>query len=225
MAGWFVTGTDTEVGKTLVSCALLLGLREQGLRVAGMKPVAAGAVREAGALRNEDALALVEHSHPRPDYDDVNPYVLEPPIAPHIAARRAGLTISLARLVQAYEDLAARYERVVVEGAGGWLVPVDGRHTLADLAARLGLPVIVVVAIRLGGINHALLTAESVAARSLPVAGWVATHPAPYEAAGADMIDTLRSRIAAPLLGIIPYRDAISPATAAPFLDLGPLSP
>ena len=220
MAGLFVTGTDTEVGKTLVTAALLAAYRRQGLNPAGMKPVAAGAELIAGRRQNEDAAAMRAGDPAPPPYEVTNPYLLAPPIAPHIAAARAGITIDLKVIHRAFATLEARYDPVVVEGAGGWLVPVGPAATLADVAVRLGLPVLLVVGIRLGCINHCLLTVEAVRARGLPLAGWVATYPAPYGAAGEEVVESLVERVAAPLVGVIPHRPGITPDDAAALLEL-----
>ncbi|HEY5790721.1 MAG TPA: dethiobiotin synthase, partial [Gammaproteobacteria bacterium] len=202
--GLFVTGTDTGVGKTLVAAALRLRLRAAGLRVAGYKPVAAGCDAGAGGLRNSDAELLRASATERWPYAAVNPYALAPPIAPHLAAAEAGVTLDLERLVAGYATLAEASDAVVVEGAGGWLVPLDDRLTLADLAARLGLDVVLVVGVRLGCLNHALLTAASVAAHGLRLAGWVANVIDPEVERLDGQLETLRRRLAAPCLGCIP---------------------
>jgi dethiobiotin synthetase len=168
--GLFVTGTDTGVGKTRVAVALIHALRAQGLRVAAMKPVAAGSA--AGGL-NEDVVALMQATNVEADMRDVNPYAFEQPIAPHLAAHLAGVRIELSVIVEAYSRLAAVADVVVVEGAGGWRVPLNEREDMADLAQALGLPIVLVVGLRLGCLNHALLTAESIVHRHLPWAGWV----------------------------------------------------
>lgn len=218
-AGYFITGTDTEVGKTLVSCTLLRRLREAGRPAVAMKPVAAGSALFDGHCRNEDAVALRRLVTPAPPYTRINPYLFDPPIAPHIAAEREGIVIDPAVIEAHYNDLRRDYDPVLVEGAGGWLVPLGPDTTIADLARRLGLPVILVVAIRLGCINHALLTVESIAARGLPLAGWVATFPRPYEGVGAEVVASLEARIRAPLLAVIPHHPDITPVLAGPFFE------
>ena len=205
----FVTGTDTGVGKTLISRALLHRLRAAGLRAAGFKPVASGAERSGEELRNDDARLLLTASSPGLDYAEVNPYCFEPPIAPHLAAREAGVEIELAALDRAHDALAARHDWVVVEGAGGWQVPLNARDTFADWVAGRGWPVILVVGMRLGCISHALLSAESIARRA-PLLGWVANVLPPAPERLRDNIDTLRARLGAPLLATVP-----SGATAA----------
>ena len=207
--GYFITGTDTEVGKTCVSVALLHRLQQQGLRVAGMKPVAAGCEETAEGLRNEDALALQAASSIALAYETVNPYAFAPPIAPHLAAEDAGLTIEIERILTAYHDIASQVDQVIVEGAGGWRVPLNNDQDMSDLAIALGLPVVLVVDIRLGCINHALLSAQAIAARGLPLAGWVANHAHGDYERGADNIASIGARIGTPLLGVIPYHGDI----------------
>ncbi|MCA1805588.1 MAG: dethiobiotin synthase [Xanthomonadaceae bacterium] len=208
--GYFITGTDTEVGKTRVSVALLHWLQQQGLRVAGMKPVAAGCEETAAGLRNEDALALQAASSVTLPYDTINPYALAPPIAPHLAARDAGILIDIDPILAAYRTIAAQVDSVVVEGAGGWRVPLNDNQDMSDLAAALGLPVVLVVDIRLGCINHALLSAQAIAARGLPLAGWAANHAHGDYARSADNIASIAARVGAPLLGVIPYHGDIT---------------
>jgi dethiobiotin synthetase len=215
----FVTGTDTGVGKTLIARALLLRLRAQGVRAAGFKPVASGARRTPEGLRNDDALDLLEASAPGLDYAAVNPYCFEPPIAPHLAAREAGVTIELATLDAAYRALARRHEHVVIEGAGGWRVPLDNELTFAEWVAAHRWPVLMVVAMRLGCLNHALLTAESVV-RHTELCGWVANVPPPAPERLAENIATLRARLPAPLLGVVP--SGASPKHAAAILTWPP---
>ena len=205
MSGFFVTGTDTGVGKTLVACALLRGLARRNLRVAGMNPVAAGARLIAGRLVNDDVIALCQASTVAAPADAVNPYCFEPPIAPHIAAAQAGVTIDIERLRKAYMALAGIADCVVVEGAGGFRVPLGPVTDTADLAARLGLPVVLVVGMRLGCINHALLTAQAVAGAGLRLAGWVANQIDPHMLNATENVETLRDRLRSPLLGCVPY--------------------
>ena len=172
----FVTGTDTACGKTAVSLGLMWALQQRGLRALGMKPVASGSRVTAEGLRNDDALRLqAQGSWPLP-YAAVNPYPFEPPIAPHIAAQQAGLEIELARLRRAYRELAAAADAVIVEGVGGWHVPLGPATAIADLVRELDLPVLLVVGLRLGCLNHALLSVESILGSAVPLAGWVATQ-------------------------------------------------
>jgi len=219
VTGYFVTGTDTAVGKTLVSSALLIHFRRQGRRPGGMKPVAAGAEPMDGEPRNADAEALRRLMDPPPPYERVNPYLFEPPIAPHIAAHRASSVIDLQAIRAGFRRLSEHYDPMIVEGAGGWLVPLGPRLTMADLASSLGLPVILVVPIRLGCINHCLLTAASIRDHHLPLAGWVATYPAPYGEVGDEVIASLRARVAAPHMGTIPYLPDVTVEAAATHLD------
>jgi dethiobiotin synthetase len=201
----FVTGTDTGVGKTRIAAALCVAYAAHGKRVAAMKPVASGCTRTPAGLRNEDADALLGAMTVRADYGDVNPYAFEPAIAPHIAAMEAGCPIDFGLLDGCYERLCLQSDVIIVEGAGGWLAPLDATRTFADLAVRWQLDVILVVGLRLGCLNHALLTAEAIEARGLMLAGWVGNSVDPdFERREANM-DTLRSRLAANCLGIFPY--------------------
>lgn len=203
--GYFVTGTDTGVGKTLIACALLHGLREQGLKAVGMKPVAAGCARTAQGLINEDVELLRAASAGSLPREAVNVYAFETPIAPHIAAAREGAHIDLDLILQRFGHLSEDGSCVVVEGAGGFLVPLTDSQSFADLAVRLGLPVVMAVGMRLGCINHALLTAEAIARRRLRLAGWVANRVHPEMACFEDNVESLRVRLDAPLLGIVPF--------------------
>jgi len=203
--GFFITGTDTGVGKTLVSAALLHAFASQGYRVVGMKPVAAGADKIEGVWCNEDVLQLQAASNVRADPVWVNPYLLRTPIAPHIAADHQGVAIEPPRIRDAYEQLAALADIVVVEGAGGFRVPLSATRDSADLARHLGLPIILVVGMRLGCLNHALLTAEAIAARGLQLAGWVANRLDSGMAAYEENLAALRARLPCPLLAELPY--------------------
>lgn len=207
-AGWFVTGTDTGVGKTRVAAALVAALCVRGEQVAPMKPVASGCVPTKAGLRSDDALGLLAacagHDY---DYSDVNPYAFAPPVAPHLAAREAGVEIRIDEILRRYARLRQRAQRVVVEGVGGWCVPLSETTTTADLARALALPVVLVVGVRLGCLNHALLTQESIVHADLPLAGWVANAVD----GGIDRFDgivgTLRARLRAPLIGVVPHGD------------------
>jgi dethiobiotin synthetase len=172
-SGFFITGTDTEVGKTLVSVALIHALRSRGLQVAGMKPVASGCYESISGLRNTDVDQIADATTVQADYADISRYRFLPAIAPHIAAAEADVKISIEEIAGDYARLASRSDCVVVEGVGGWQVPINSEEFMSDLAVRLQLPVIIVVGGRLGCINHALLTAESVQAAGLKVYGWV----------------------------------------------------
>jgi dethiobiotin synthetase len=216
----FVTGTDTEVGKTLIAAALLRGLRARGKRVAGMKPVASGCRVTPDGIVNDDALALIaEASEPAP-YRIVNPYAFVPAIAPHVAAIEAGTRIDMRELERAYRILAGLADVVVIEGAGGWLVPLDDKHALADFAKRVKSDVILVVGLRLGCLNHALLTAQAVERYGLKLAGWVANGVQAGFERSSDNIRALEERLKAPLLGVVPHRSGMTPAAAADYLKL-----
>jgi len=200
---FFVTGTDTGVGKTLVTAALLRRLRESGVTVAGMKPVAAGVVAGPEGPANPDALLLQAESSVRHPYVLVNPWLFEPAIAPHIAAAEAGVVIDTDRIVEALEILRASADVVLAEGAGGFLVPLDSRRSFAELPGLLGMDVLLVVGLRLGCLNHALLTVEAIAARGYRLAGWVGNCIDPAFARRDANIATLTEMIAAPCLGIV----------------------
>jgi dethiobiotin synthetase len=218
--GYFVTGTDTGVGKTVVACALLHAFANRGLRAVGMKAVAAGAAQVAAKLVNDDVSALRAASSVDAPPDLLNPYCFAPAIAPHIAAEEAGVEIELERLERAFLGLAALADWVIVEGAGGFRVPLGPSIDMRDLAVRLGLPVILVVGLRLGCLNHALLTAESVERAGVELGGWVANHIDP-DMAGVDQnVRALESRLRAPLLARIPYCGTIDAARVACKMNL-----
>lgn len=223
MTGWFVTGTDTGVGKTCVSVALMHALRARGKRVLGMKPVASGCTATSAGLRNGDAEQLLQAASFPVPYAQVNPYAFEPAVAPHIAAHRAGVRLDLEHIAATARALAAQADCLVVEGVGGWRVPLAGTMGVNDLAARLGLPVILVVGLRLGCINHALLTVESIEHSGLPLAGWVANLVDPQMEMVTENVQDLSVRLPAPLLGVIPYLHGHAPQQAAPALNLDPL--
>lgn len=206
MMGCFVTGTDTGVGKTLVSAGLLHALAPHHHRVVGMKPVAAGVVPWGEDWASEDAIALRAASTVAVPTALDNPVLLPDPLSPHIAAARAGVQIDIAAIVRSYQALAALADAVVVEGAGGFHVPLSDTETGADLAQALALPVVLVVGLRLGCLNHALLTAEAIRARGLTLAGWVANQVDPAMQAVEENKAYLGARLAAPLLVDIPYQ-------------------
>lgn len=213
--GYFVTGTDTGVGKTLVACALLHAYQRLGLRAIGMKPVAAGAQFKEGRLENDDVAKLKAASNVVAPDELVNPYCLAPAIAPHIAAAHAGVTIEIERIRNAYLALAPMADRVVVEGAGGYKVPLGSRLDTSHLAAALELPVVLVVAMRLGCLNHALLTADAVRSSGLALACWVANHVDPAMSHADENVAALAERLPAPLLARIAYRENSDPAQVA----------
>jgi dethiobiotin synthetase len=203
-AGYFITGTDTAVGKTLVAVALTRALVTAGKRVAVMKPVAAGSMRTPEGRFNDDALELLAASNVKAPYEDVNPWLLETPASPHLAARADGVTIRHERIVAAFARLGAASDLVLVEGAGGWLAPISATETMADVAQRLALPVVLVVGMRLGCLNHALLTRDALRARGLAFAGWIANKLASEMPLVDANIETLSSRFGVPPLGIVP---------------------
>ena len=221
--GFFVTGTDTGVGKTLVACALLYGLAARGYRAVGMKPVAAGAHEERGRLVNEDAAALHAAGNVAADEGCLNPYCFEPAIAPHIAAAEAGVRIERERILDAFRALALRGDYVIVEGAGGFRVPLGFRFDTADLATELRLPVVLVVGMRLGCLNHALLTADAIRAARVRLAGWVANHTDAQMQRPNENVSALKERLDAPLLARIEHRSQPDPRSIARDLDLDPL--
>ena len=202
--GYFITGTDTGVGKTLVAVSLTRALVARGLRVAVMKPVAAGTMRTSDGEFNDDALELLGASNVRAPYDDVNPWLLKTPASPHLAARADGVTIRHDRIVDAFGRLAAASDLVLAEGAGGWLAPISATETMADIAERLALPVLLVVGLRLGCLNHALLTRDAIRARGLRFAGWIANKLQAEMPLAADNIETLATRFGMPPLAIVP---------------------
>ena len=223
--GFFVTGTDTGVGKTVVACALLHAFAARGLRVAGMKPVAAGAEVHGNRLQNEDAEQLLAATNVAVPMQLLNPYCLVSPIAPHIAAERARVTIELDRIAQCYAGLAALADVVIVEGVGGFCVPLGPAIDTAQLAARLALPVVMVVGMRLGCLNHALLTAEAIGKRRLPLAGWIANHVDPHMEAAEENVRALEERLSAPLVSRVAYAPLAQPRSIASRLDLDRLRP
>lgn len=199
--GYFVTGTDTGVGKTTVSCALLKAFAAQGKKAVGMKPVVAGS--ENG--RWHDVEQLIAASSISAAREHINPYAFDSSVSPHIAARQAGVDIDLAVIQRAYQALSSQADIVIAEGAGGFLVPLNARQTGADLARALNLPVILVVGMRLGCLNHALLTAQAIHAAGLPLAGWVANGIDRRMLALEENIATLERWLDGPLLGVIPF--------------------
>jgi dethiobiotin synthetase len=219
----FVTGIDTGIGKTLVSCALIYAQAQQGLRIAGMKPVAAGAAQYEGVWHNEDADALALASNIKLPAELTTPYLLKTAAAPHIAAALEHVSIDFAYIHTCFQKIRARADAVVVEGIGGFRVPLTESLDSADLALQFGLPVVLVVGMRLGCISQGLLTAESIAARGLKLVGWVANCIDPSMAYCTENIAALEKRLTAPLLGTIPYADSVSAAQAAAYLDFSAL--
>lgn len=225
----FVTGTDTEIGKTLVSCALLRGFAKAGLSAAAMKPIAAGAQFNPadGIWHNEDADQLDAAAGALLPPEVRTPYLLKAPAAPHIVAAQEGMTLALEPIVDCHREAMRRADVVVVEGVGGFRVPLDHQRDTADLALALALPVVLVVGVRLGCINHALLTAEAIAARGLRLVGWVANIVDPAMRFADENIETIRAWLerehGVPLLGAVPHLVAPSAEQAAPHLDIDSL--
>jgi dethiobiotin synthetase len=217
---YFIAGTDTGVGKTLVSSALVHGYAQQGLKSVGMKPIAAGCESIDGRWLSEDVAQLQAASNIDADLSLVNPYAFAPAIAPHIAAEQAGVRIELTNIQSAYETLRQSADVVIVEGVGGFRVPLGSDWDTADLAQALALPVVLVVGMRLGCLSHALLTVEAIEKRGLSLAGWVANRIDPDMTAYAENLDALRQRIDAPLLGEIPALSQADFRLAAQYLTL-----
>ena len=211
----FVTGTDTGVGKTMVCATLLAALAARGCSAIGMKPVASGCTQSADGLRNEDALALLEQSAGQPSYQTVNPYALPAAVAPHLAAAEAGVQIELAPILAAFAALCTKAQCVVVEGVGGWAVPFAPALMQADLVRALRLPVILVVGLRLGCLNHASLSARAIASDGCDLIGWIGNRIDPTMARAEENIATLREHLAAPCLGILGHADARDPRALA----------
>ncbi len=219
MSGLFVTGTDTGVGKTLVSAALLHALAGLGHRCVGMKPVAAGAEQVDGVWVNKDVALLDAAGNVAAPAEWRNPYLFREAIAPHIAAEHKGVSIELPRIRVAYDNLSGLADVVVVEGVGGFRVPLSATRDTADLAVALDLPVVLVVGMRLGCLNHALLTVEAIAARGLELAGWVANSFEPAMTAYGENLAALIRRLPVPLLAELPYQQLSDPIQAAAFFS------
>ncbi len=218
--GFFVTGTDTGVGKTMVACALLYAFARQGQSVVGMKPVTAGCEETLDGLRNGDVEQLIAASTVKAPRHMVNPYALKPPIAPHIAAQQAGIQIKLSVIKAAFDQLKTMAGVVVVEGVGGFKVPLSSQQDSADLAGLLGLPVILVVGMRLGCLNHALLTSGAIEERGLKLVGWVANCIDPHMAALQENLRALEERLGRPPLGVFAFQPDLRPKELARDLDI-----
>lgn len=219
----FVTGTDTEIGKTLIATSLIRAQVRSGFRAVGMKPVAAGAVLRDGQLHNDDLDALRAAGAAGVAPALQCPYLLPEPIAPHLSADRAGICIDPREILSAYQTLRADHDAVVVEGIGGFRVPLSDSYDTADLAHDLRLPVVLVAGIRLGCLNHALLTLDAIEARGLYLAGWVANTVDPAMGARDGNIEALCRRIPAPCLGVVPHRPGITAHDVVPCLDISAL--
>ena len=216
----FVTGTDTGIGKSVASAALLHALRREGRTAVGMKPVASGCERHAGGWRNEDALLLQAASVPRPAYDDVNPFALPEPLAPELAAASAGVSLGLEPIQDAFARLQAQADCVVVEGVGGWLAPLSATLDQVDVVRALDLQVVMVVGLRLGCINHARLTQQAIEASGARLVGWIANDIDPAMARADDNFAILRRHLSAPCWGRLPHALPIAPEPLAHFLTL-----
>lgn len=203
--GIFVTGTDTGVGKTVIACALVRGLRQCGQRVAVMKPVASGARPTPEGLRNDDALALMEAAASPAVYADVNPYCFEPPVSPHIAAKEAGINIEVSMIRAKFLQMAAGADWVIVEGAGGWHAPLSDHQTMADLAWELSIPALLVVGVRLGCLNHAHLTRLGIESHGVSFAGWIASFVDEAMARKEENLLALERAMGEPALAIVPH--------------------
>ena len=218
--GYFITGTDTGSGKTWIALGLMAALQAQGRVVAGMKPVASGCELTGRGLRNKDACLLLAQASQRQDYALVNPYAFLPPIAPHIAAEKDGVTIEVTHINKAFQRLQSGVDCTVVEGVGGWRVPLNEKQTLADLVRTLDLPVILVVGLQLGCINHTLLSAEAIQGDGIRLCGWVANQIDPgYENTEAT-VKILTQKLPAPLLGQVPHLDRMDVSFIASCLRL-----
>ncbi len=205
MAGFFISGTDTGVGKTRVSCLLMQQLIDQGEQVIGLKPIASGCADTDEGLRNDDAVALMQTSNVQIPYPLINRYAFSPAIAPHIAAELTGVSICLETIYQDYSWIETRADTVIVEGVGGWLVPLGQGNTMSSLAIKLRLPVILVVAIRLGCLNHALLTAQAIEQSGLEFFGWIANQVSNEGLFIDQQVESLEQALNAPLLCNIPF--------------------
>ncbi len=220
MTSFIVSGTDTGIGKTWVTIALIKAFQNRGERVLGMKPIASGCEVENNELRNEDALLIQQAGWQAVDYSLVNPYAFEPPVSPHAAAAKEGVRISLAPMLECYETLQGQADRVIIEGVGGWRVPFSGELSLKDLAQALQLPVIMVVGLKLGCINHALLTAEALQGDGVDLRAWVANQLETDYLMQDATLQTLESSIPAPLLGVTPCLQTLQPDKLAEALDV-----
>jgi dethiobiotin synthetase len=222
MSALFIAGTDTGIGKTHSACTLIHALRATGRSVCGMKPIASGCMETVDGLRNEDAIALLAaSSQPAPSYETINPLALREPLSPHLAAAHEGVTITLPPLRAAFDVLRARHDTVVVEGVGGWRVPLAPGLFASDIARSWSLPVVLVVGLRLGCLSHALLTAEAITADGCRLIGWIGNHVDAQMAAVEENIQTLRALLPAPCLGILPH--GMPPESAAGLLDAAAL--
>lgn len=220
-AAYFIAGTDTDVGKTTIAAGLLQAAQQNGLSTLGAKPVASGCEMTAKGLRNADALALIAQSSIKLPYEQINPFAFEPAIAPHLAARELGVELSVQGLLAPMREILAQgADFTLIEGAGGWRVPLSHHANLSDLAVALKLPVILVVGVRLGCINHALLSAEAIARDGLQLAGWVANIIDSRTSRLEENLASLAERLPAPCLGRVPRLKPASAEAVAEYLQL-----
>jgi dethiobiotin synthetase len=219
-SGYFITGTDTECGKTEITLGLMHLFKAKGKSVLGMKPVASGAIQTEDGLRNEDALRIQQYASAPIPYDLVNPYAFEPPIAPHLASDMAEQEINFELILECYERLATMSDLVLVEGVGGWRVPLSKDGDVSDMALALNLPVILVVGMKLGCLNHALLSVESIQQKGLSLAGWVANIMGPEMDELDANLETLKHQIDAPCLGLVPNMRTVDTGAVADCLKL-----
>lgn len=221
MKKFFVTGTDTGVGKTTASCALLAAAKARGLRTLAVKPVASGCAETPDGLRNDDALALMAAMTEVMAYEEVNPIALKEPQSPHLAALHAGRRLTIAQIGGLVRGaMSRRVDLAVVEGAGGWRVPISDREIMSDLPRALGLPVILVVGLRLGCLNHAILTTEAMAKDGVRLAGWIGNVLDPDLPALEGNVGTLKTILPMPCLGVLPWQPGATPEQLAVHLDL-----
>ncbi len=217
--GYFITGTDTDIGKTRVALGLLTLLGDAGYTTTVMKPVSAGCIKTNEGFRNEDALELIKHATIKPAYESVNPYAFEAAIAPHIAANNTNVKIEIKTIKKHFNDISKKADFTVVEGAGGWNVPINATETMADVAKSLNLPVVLVVGMRLGCLNHAITTTQSMLNKKVEIAGWVANSLTLHFIEQQANIDALKSRLAIPFLGTIPFIEPMNPQSIAQRLN------
>ena len=220
---YFVVGTDTDVGKTTIACALLYLAQQQGFSTLAAKPVASGSTPTLDGLRNNDALSLQAQCSESIPYELINPFAFEPAIAPHIAATQANINLSIPKLFTAVQAVTAKKANyTLIEGAGGWHVPINQQERLSDLAKTLQFPIILIVGIKLGCINHTLLTVEAIKNAGICIAGWVANHAIPPTDAAQENIDYLRQSLAIPCLGVVPYLPTATAEDISSYLYLPP---
>lgn len=218
--GFFITGTDTDIGKTRIALGLINKLNTMGHTTTVMKPLSAGCDSTPDGLRNDDAVQLIQQASFKPDYDKVNPYAFKPAIAPHLAAEKENTVIDLSRIKNIFDELSAQADYIVVEGAGGWKVPINKQQTMAELAEALALPVILVTGMRLGCLNHAILTVESIQHAGIPIAGWIAnTLSKDFTELDAN-IKTLKEHLEIPFLGTVPYMEKCEPQQTGQYINI-----